>query len=211
MGVNFSQFAGLPVPDSAATDDLSYWLTQLADGLDTSVILQATSNADRDSKFYLAPMGAICVVVTATPAVTGVYVKTSAPGTAVWGTVWQPQSALVWTPLNLALNMQTFQSVPSLTIDAANRWVTLKGTLQTISTAALTNGTTLASVPSPYVVDDTIRIPCAMNQVGSSGVAVGYVGISAADNSITMFGINAATMQPQWVDLAGVRFACHIP
>lgn len=208
MGASFSEFAGLPVPDGQGTDDLSYWLSQLVAGLDTAVVMKASSNADRDSRFYLAPAGSICVVVSGST-VSGVYVKTSAPGTAVWGTVWQPQSPITWTPLVLASNVSQWSTPPSITLSDDNRWGTLRGDVQTVSSAAFVNATLVATIPPPFIVDESVKIPVAFNQVGSSGVAVGYLYVSSADNSCTLYGINPATMQPQWAALWGVRFACH--
>lgn len=212
MGVNYTQFSGVPVPDEDAVDDVPYWLTQIfGTSLDSALVLKASSNADRDSRLYLAPMGAICVVVDATPTVQAVYVKTSAPGTSVWGTVWKAPVAPVWTPLSLATDMTYLTSVPSITVDNNNVWATLKGDIQTISTATLANGTTVATIPSQFVLAETVKIPVAMNQIPTNW-GTGYIVIDSTTNNINTWGITGASggaLQPQWAALWGVRFQCH--
>lgn len=102
VGYTYTDFAGLRVPDENAADDVPADLSFLAEQLDTATVLKAVSVADRDSKFYDAPSGVICVV-RATPSgtVSGVYIKTGNEGTATWGTIWEPPSALELTQITL--------------------------------------------------------------------------------------------------------------
>jgi hypothetical protein len=92
VGYVYTDNAGLRVPDENAADDVPADLSFLADQLDTAVVLQAVSVAERDSKFYDAPSGAICVVRAGDGTISGVYVKTSNEGSATWGTIWSPRS-----------------------------------------------------------------------------------------------------------------------
>lgn len=207
MGVDFSQFSDIPVPDEAGVDDVPYWLTQLVSAIDPVLVLQASSSADRDSRYAQAPMGAVCVVVTAAPAVQGVYVKTSAPGTAQWGSIWNAPAAISWTNLSLASNITQLSSAPQISIEDNNQWGNLTGDLQTIDASTLTNGLTVATIPSQFVIAKTTRQPVAINQVpGSWGT--GYVVIDQTTGNINTWGITASA-QPQWIDLSGVRFQCH--
>lgn len=101
VGYTYTDFAGLRVPDENAADDVPADLSFLAEQLDTSVVLKAVSIADRDSKFYDAPSGVICVVRSAGGVISGAYIKTSDSGSSTWGTIWEPPSALELTQITL--------------------------------------------------------------------------------------------------------------
>ena len=102
MGYTYSDFAELRVPDEEAGDDVPADLSFLAEQLDTTTVLRATTVADRDSKFYDAPSGVICVVRSDPGGViSGVYVKTSGSGTATWGTIWEPPASLTFVAITL--------------------------------------------------------------------------------------------------------------
>lgn len=207
MGVDFSAFSEIPVPDEAGVDDVPYWLTQLVGQIDQRLIVRALSTSDRDSKFYLMDMGAICVIVDTTPSVQGVYVKTSAPGSSAWGTVWKAPAAIAWTDLALASDMTQLSSKPQISLDDSGRWGTLKGDIQTISTATLANGTTVATIPSQFILPETVKLTVAINQVPTYWGS-GYLVLDAATNNINTWGITGAA-QPQWVGLWSARFQCH--
>lgn len=208
MGVDYTQFANIPVPDENAVDDVPYWLTQFADVIDPQLVQYASDNADRDARYYLSPMGTVVVVVDSTPAVEGVYIKTSAPGSATWGNLYTAPAAIAWTNLAMATNITSLSSLPQISVEKNNQWANLTGDLQTIDTTTLVNGMTVATIPSQFIIAKTIRHPVAMNQVpGSWGT--GYVVIDQTTGNINTWGITASA-QPQWIDLSGVRFQCHL-
>lgn len=207
MPVEYTDFAQIPIPDEFGVDDLPYWFSQQFSVVDKALIFQATDTDDRDSKFYLAPQGSVCAIVDDTDVVQGLYIKTSLPGSSQWGTVWKAPAALAWTNLSLATDMTLLSVAPSITISDDNRWATLRGDVQTISTATLSNGLTIATIPDQFTVDGLVKIPCAINQIPTYW-GVGYVVIDPATNNINTWGITAAA-QPQWAALWGIRFPCH--
>lgn len=210
MGATFSQFAGLEVPDGFGTDDFQYWLTQLVAGLDETVFLRAVSLTDRDAKFYSADAGVVCVVVDpAGPTVIGVYIKTSAPGSATWGTIWSPVIAIPWEGVTYVSNVQTHAGNPlQVYVDKNNQWATLAGAIEYIDGSRFLNNDIVASLPAHIVVDrawngDVSTSQAATTVPGTAYCAVGLTG------TLTMSGMSTTSTGPLWIGFDGIRFPAH--
>lgn len=205
MGATYSQFSALPVPDTAGNNDVPYWLSQLVAGLDTKLLLSATSTSDRDSKFFNAPAGVVCVVATGGTA-TGVYVKTSDVGTSVWATVWTAPVAPTPVTIPLADGLQaTNGKTPVAVYNATTNTWTLWGNIATVNGSSIGNSTTLGTLPAavslatyqPYYegvstesVSGTGTLPGAVKiSINSSGSIIAYMGSGLATNWVGLDGI----------------------
>lgn len=203
MGSTNSQFASLVVPDDVALDDVPYWLSQLVNGLDQKVVGRATSNSDRDSRFYGADAGLVCVVANAGTA-TGCYVKTSAANTApTWGILWQPPLAPAPVPLTLVDGFQaTNGKTPVAVYDAfSNRWA-LWGNVNLVAGGTVPNNTTFAYLPSQVSVSSVVQpyydfsVPTSLSP--PNAYAVGKVNVNPATGALTFYGSPAP-----WIGLDG--------
>lgn len=148
MGATYSTFSGIPVPDTAANNDVPYWLSQLTAVIDSKLILTASSTADRDSHYFNAPAGVVCVVETGGTAL-GVYVKTSDVGTSTWATIWTAPVAP--TPVDIPLS-DGFQATngknPVAVYNSnANTWA-LWGNVGTVNGSAIANGSQIGILPA---------------------------------------------------------------
>lgn len=203
MGYTYTPNAGLRVPDEAAADDvpadLSYILTQL----DTAVVLYAVSLSDRDSKYYNAPSGVICVVRAVDTTITGIYVKRTDVGTATWGTVWEPPSALTFvaiSPADQYTSRGTPTYDPGVWGEPGGVFATCKGAIVKVDATNISNGSVIGNLPSGYLpLNTSADYPCATTyqtaNIGSSKINL------TADGTITYFGPTLA-----WVSLDGLRY-----
>jgi len=209
MGYTYSDFAGLRVPDEDAADDVPADLSYLVEQLDTGVVLRAVSSSDRDSKFYDAPSGVLCVVRNPDDAVTdpgkvfGVYIKQSNPGTAQWGTVWEPPSALNFVAISIAdqfASRGTPVYDPGLWLEPGGVFVSLKGAVIRQDGATITSGSVLGYLPSNYLpLAAASDYPCA-TAYHSSNQGAYKIGLTS-DGVITYYGPNV-----NWVGFDSVRY-----
>lgn len=205
MGTIYTKFAGLPVPDDTAQDDVPYWLSQLANGLDPKVVCRATSTSDRDSKFYQADPGLLCIVVSASGTVSGAYVKTSAAGTSpTWGTVWEPPVAPTPIPLNLVDGMGVANGKTPVAVYNAgsHEWV-LWGNINLTSGGNIANGTTLAYLPAQVAMSNVQNYyegASTSSVSGSATSGTGKINVTPSTGAVTFYG----TATP-WVGVDNIR------
>lgn len=209
MGYAYSDLAGLRVPDEDAADDVPADLSYLVAQLDTSVLLRASSTADRDSKFYDAPSGVVCVVKNPDNAVTdpgkvfGLYIKRSNAGTAEWGTIWEPPSALDFTAMSIADQFASRGSPtydPGLWVEPGGVFVSMKGAVIRQDGATITSGSILGYLPSTMLpLGAASDYPCA-TAYHSSNQGAYKVGL-ASDGVVTYYGPNV-----NWVGFDGIRY-----
>lgn len=150
MGATFSALSALPVPDTAASNDVPYWLSQLVATMDARLVLVATSTTDRDSRFFNAPSGVICVVRdSGTGAVIGVYVKTSNAGTSVWSAIWSAPVAQTPVGIPLADGIQTANGKLPIAVynPSANTW-SLWGNVGFTNGTNIVSNTVLGTIPA---------------------------------------------------------------
>lgn len=206
MGATNSALAGLPVPDTAAPNDVPYWLSQLVAVLDTQVLLTATTTSDRDSKFFNAPSGVVCVVRGNDGTVVGVYVKTSDPGTSTWSTLWTAPVAPTPVDIPLADGIQVTNGKPPIAVfnAAANTW-TLWGNVAFTNGSNIPNGTVLGTLPAAVQLStiQPVYEGNAPTSVAGTNAPSGAAKISvAASGSITIF--LGTGVQPVWVGFDGI-------
>jgi hypothetical protein len=200
----YTDNAGLRVPDENAADDVPADLSFLADQLDTAVVLQAVSVAERDSKFYDAPSGAICVVRAGDGTISGVYVKTSNEGSATWGTIWSPPASLTFTAIQLADPYTTRGTPlydPGVYREAGGIFASLTGAIVRLDGGQVQSSQVLGYLPSGFLpllaAEDHA---CAVTS--SSGSTTSFPKVSlASDGSITYFGTPV-----NWVGLNSIRY-----
>lgn len=209
MGSTNSALSGLPVPDTAANNDVPYWLSQLVAALDARIVLTATSVSDRDSKFFSAPSGVLCVVRgAATPfAISGVYIKTSDTGTSVWSPVWT--APVTPTPVTIPLadgfastNGKTPQAVYNA---AANTWA-LWGNIAPVNGSTIGGSSTiLGTIPAAVAVAtyQPYYEGIAPISIGGTGGPTGGAKVQvAASGTITVF--MPTGVATNWVGLDGI-------
>lgn len=203
MGSTNSTFSGLPVPDENATNDTPYWLSQLIASLDTKTVLTAVSTSDRDSKFFNAPAGVVCVVKSVSNVVSGVYVKTSDVGTAVWSAIWTAPGPLKQVPIPLADGFQTANGKSPIAVfnPVPNTW-TLYGNISAVNSTNISSATTLGTIP-PAVSLSTVQPyyeGAGVCSVGGTGSVPGVCKISVtASGSIIVY--LASGVATPWVSL----------
>jgi hypothetical protein len=206
VGATYSQFAGLPVPDTAAINDVPYWISQLAAELDTQVVLQAASTADRDSKYFPAPAGVLCTVTDPSGNVIGVYVKTSPAGTSVWSPVWTAPSAPLQVDVPLADGLQAANGKSPIAVynEVANTW-TFWGNVAFANGGNIPNNTILGTIPAAVQMSTVQPFyeGNAPTSVGGTGSPSGTAKISLAvsGNIVVFLGSGVA---PGWVGLDGI-------
>lgn len=195
MGVNYSPFANLPFPDENAARDIPGWFSLLVEGLDTSVILDAASATDRNSKYSNAPRG---TVVTSTTDGT-VWVKTSDEVTlpSTWGTLYSPPAAQVWTNVTLQGAFVSYGPTPQATF--LNGVVRFRGLFGTATTTFGTNQY-VAQIPSAVPFPDSFR-SFATSCSSSSG---GRVDVNP-DGSIWFLPFSGLPT-PFWASLDGISY-----
>jgi hypothetical protein len=197
------------VPDEEAADDVPVDLSFLASQLDQTILLRAASTSERDSKFYDAPSGVVCVVKNADDAavnpgqVTGVYIKTSNAGTAVWSTVWQPSSGLVLTPINLADPFTTRGTPtydPAVIAEPDGLFASMIGAAVRVDGSTMANGTVVGFLPTGFLpYEQTSDYPVSTSYVVANGGASRIV--LNQDSTITYFGPNVG-----FVSFTGIRY-----
>jgi hypothetical protein len=209
VGSVLSAFSGLPVPDSAASNDVPFWLSQLVAVMDDALILTATSTTDRDSRYFNAPSGVICVVRGASSpfAITGVYVKTSDVGTATWSAIWSAPAPASPVPIPLADGFQTTNGKPPVAVYSApsNTW-TLWGNIAQINSGNIISGTQIGSLPAAVALNATIQPyyeGISTSSMTGSGWPSGAVKISIAASGTITVGM-AGNIQVSWVGLDGI-------
>lgn len=203
MGYSYTPNAGLRVPDENAADDvpadLSYILTQL----DTSTVLTAVSLSDRDSKFYNAPSGVICVVRAVDTTIVGVYVKRTDVGTTTWGTIWEPPSALTFVPISTADGYTTRGTPnydPGVWAEPGGVFVTVKGAITKTDATNIANGDTLGFLPPAYLPLLTSSDYGTATQYQTANPGSSKINL-AGDGTIKYFGPSLA-----WVALDSIRY-----
>jgi hypothetical protein len=206
VGATFSAFSALPVPDTAASNDVPYWLSQLVAVLDTKLVLAATSTADRDSRYFSAPSGVICVVRDGTGTVLGVYVKTSNAGTSVWSTIWT--APVPQTPVNIPLSdgVQVANGKPPIAVynPAANTW-TFWGNVGFTNGTNIPTNTILGTVPAAVSLSTVQPYyeGIAPTSVGGTGSPSGGAKISfSVGGNIVIF--LPSGVSPAWVGFDGI-------
>lgn len=207
MGALYSAFSGLPIPDSAGTNDMPYWLSQLVAAMDGRLVLAATSTADRDSKFFNAPSGVICVVRNSgTTVVTGVYVKTSDVGTSVWSTVWTAPVAPVPVAINLADGFQAANGKNPIAVynSVTNTW-TLWGNIGTVNSTNIGSNTTLGTLPAAVAVSSVQPYYEGASTISVSGTSsppgTAKISITASGSIVVYMG---SGVQTSWVGIDGI-------
>jgi hypothetical protein len=209
VGYTYSDFAGFRVPDEDAADDVPADLSYLVAQLDNVVILEATTTAERDSKFYDAPSGVICRVKNPDNAATdpgkvfGLYIKQSNAGTAQWGTLWEPPADLNFTAIPLADPYTTRGTPtydPGLWLEPGGIFVQMTGAIVKVDGTQITSGQAIGYLPSNFLpLRPSGDYSCATayhsaNQ-GSSKVSL------SADGTMTYYGPNV-----NWVGFDGIRY-----
>jgi hypothetical protein len=169
--------------------------------IDTQLLLTATSTADRDSKFFNAPSGVVCVIRATDTTITGVYVKTSDVGTSVWAAIWT--APVTPTPVAIPLQdgFQTANGKAPVAVynSVPNTW-TLYGNIGLINGGNIPSNTLIATLPAAVALS-TVQPYYEGNaptSVAGSGNPTGTAKISiAASGNITAF-IQSGT-QAAWV------------
>lgn len=204
MGYIFTDLAGLRVPDENAGDDVPADLSYLADQLDTAVVLTAVSTAERDSKFYDAPSGVVCVVRAADTTISGVYVKTADTGESGWGTLWEPTPALNAVAIQLASDYTTRGTPtydPGVVREPGGIFATMIGAIVRIDGAQVASGSVLGYLPSgylPYLASSDYAV--AVTSSSGSSTSQPKVSLSP-DGTITYYGTSV-----NWVGFDSIRY-----
>lgn len=209
MGYVYTDYAALRVPDEDAADDVPADLSFLAAQLDTALLLRAESLGDRDSKFYDAPSGVICVIRVPDGAVTdpgkviGVYIKTSAPGTSEWSSIWSPPTTLDFLALSMTDDMRSRGTPtydPGVWIEN-EIFAQMKGAVARADGAKVQSGTVLGYLPSSilprFAAND---FPCATAYHSTGGAGNPKVSLTG-EGSVTYYGPEC-----NWVGLDSVRY-----
>jgi hypothetical protein len=204
VGYTFTDLAGLRVPDENAGDDVPADLSYLADQLDTAVVLQAISSAERDSKFYDAPSGVVCVVRAGDGTITGVYIKTANEGTATWGTLWEPPAGLTFTAIQLA-DAYTTRGTPTydpgVYREPGGIFATLTGALVRIDGAQVASGSVVGYLPSGFLpLKAASDYAVAVTSSTANSTSSPKVSLSP-DGTMTYFGTSV-----NWVGLDSIRY-----
>ncbi|UTN93032.1 hypothetical protein SEA_MARKY_29 [Streptomyces phage Marky] len=204
MGYTYTDLAGLRVPDENAGDDVPADLSFLAEQLDTAVVLKAVSVAERDSKFYDAPSGVICVIRDGGGVVSGVYIKTSGAGTATWGTLWEPPAALslVAITLNDAYTTRGTPTYdPGVYKEPGGIFAQLSGAIVRVDGTPIQSSSVVGYLPSGYLPLRPAN-DYAVAITSSSGYTTSEPKISfAGDGTITYFGTPT-----NWVGFDSIRY-----
>lgn len=204
MGYTYSDFAGLRVPDENAGDDVPADLSYLAEQLDTAVVLTAVSVSERDSKFYDAPSGVICVVRDGGGVVSGMYIKTSGPGTAVWGTLWSPPSALTLVALTLNdayTSRGTPAYDPGVFREAGGIFAQCSGAIVREDGTPIQSGSVVGYLPSGYLpLRSANDFPVAITSSSAYTTSEPKVSLQG-DGTMTYYGTPTS-----WVGFDSIRY-----
>jgi hypothetical protein len=204
VGYTYTDFAGLRVPDENAGDDVPAELSFLAEQLDTKTVLRAVSVSDRDSKYYDAPSGIICVVRDGSGVITGAYIKTSQEGSATWGTIWEPPASLTLVAVTLA-DAYTTRGTPAydpgIYREPGGIFAQMTGAFTRVDGGLIQSSSVIGYLPSGYLpMRPNNDFPCAITS--SSGYTTSEPKISLqADGTITYYGTPTA-----WAGLDSVRY-----
>lgn len=203
MGYTFTDFAGLRVPDENAGDDVPADLSYLAEQLDTGVTLRAVSLSERDSKFYDAPSGVICVVRALDESISGVYIKTSDVGSSTWGTLWEPPAALELVALTLA-DAYTTRGVavydPGVYREPGGIFAQMSGAIVRVDGSTIAGGSVLGYLPSGYLPLRNGDYATAITSSSSYTTSEPKVSLQP-DGTIMYFGTATA-----WVSVDSIRY-----
>lgn len=203
MGYTYTDFAELRVPDENAGDDVPADLSYLAEQLDTGLVLKAVSVAERDSKFYDAPSGILCVVRDGGGVVSGVYIKTSGEGTATWGTLWEPPSALTLTAITLA-DEYTTRGTPSydpgVYKEPGGIFAQMSGAIVRVDGTPIQSSTVIGYLPSGYLPLRVNDFSVAITSSSSYTTSKPKVSLQV-DGTINYFGTPT-----NWVGFDNVRY-----
>ncbi|AWY07512.1 hypothetical protein SEA_LAZERLEMON_29 [Streptomyces phage LazerLemon] len=205
MGYTYTDFAGLRVPDENAADDVPADLSFLAEQLDTAVVLKAVSTADRDSKFYDAPSGVICVVRSSPGGVvSGVYIKTSDAGSATWGTIWEPPSALELVQLTLNDQYTTRGTPtydPGVYREPGGIFAQMSGAIVRVDGAQIQSSSVVGYLPSGYLpLRQSNDYAVAITSSSAYTTSEPKVSLSG-DGSITYYGTPT-----NWLGFDSIRY-----
>lgn len=203
MGYTYTDFAELRVPDENAGDDVPADLSFLAEQLDTGLVLKAVSVAERDSKFYDAPSGVLCVIRAVDGTVNGVYVKTSGEGTATWGTVWEPPSALTLTAITLG-DEYTTRGTPSydpgVYKEPGGIFAQMSGAIVRVDGTPIQSSTVIGYLPSGYLPLRVNDFSVAITSSSSYTTSKPKVSLQV-DGTINYFGTPT-----NWVGFDNIRY-----
>lgn len=206
MGATYSAFSALPVPDTAANNDVPYWLSQLVAVMDTKLLLTATSTTDRDSRYFNAPSGVLCVVRDGTGAILGVYVKTSNAGTSVWATVWAAPVPQVPVNIPLSDGVQVTNGKPPVAVynPAVNTW-SLWGNVAFTNGTNIPTNTILGTIPAAISLSTVQPYyeGVAPTSVGGAGSPSGGAKISFQPGGNIVVFLPPA-VSPAWVGFDGI-------
>lgn len=203
MGYTYTDFAELRVPDENAGDDVPADLSFLAEQLDTGLVLKAVSVAERDSKFYDAPSGVVCVVRAVDGTVSGVYVKTSGEGTATWGTVWEPPSALTLTAVTLSDDYTTRGTPtydPGVFKEPGGIFAQMSGAIVRVDGTPVQSGSVIAYLPSGYLPMRAGDFSIAITSSSSYTTSKPKIGLQT-DGTLTYFGTPT-----NWIGFDNIRY-----
>jgi len=165
--------------------------------------------ADRDARFYDAPSGVICVIKNADDAstnpgqVTGIYVKTSNAGTAVWSAVWEPSAGLTLTPIQLADQYSTRGTPnfdPSVIAEPGGLFATMSGSVVRTDGGNIVNGSVIAYLPNnflPYKTTSDYAVATTYFTTSQGNFKVTLNG----DSTVVYYGPNVT-----WVSLDSIRY-----
>jgi hypothetical protein len=205
VGYTFSDFAGLRAPDENAGDDVPADLSYLVEQLDTAVVLKAATASERDSRFYDAPSGVICVV-RSDPAgvISGVYIKTSAAGSATWGTLWEPPSALELVALTLNDSYTTRGTPaydPGVYREAGGIFAQISGAIIRVDGTPVQSGSVIGNLPSGYLpMRPANDFPVAITSSSAYTTSEPKVSLQG-DGTMTYYGTPTS-----WVGLDSIRY-----
>ncbi len=203
MGYTYTDFAELRVPDENAGDDVPADLSYLAEQLDTGLVLRAVSVAERDSKFYDAPSGILCVVRDGGGVVSGVYIKTSGEGTATWGTLWEPPSALTLTAITLADDYTTRGTPsydPGVYKEPGGIFAQMSGAIVRVDGTPIQSSTVIGYLPSGYLPLRVGDFSVAITSSSSYTTSKPKVSLQV-DGTINYFGTPT-----NWVGFDNIRY-----
>lgn len=210
MPYTYTKFSGFRVPDENAADDVPADLSFLFDQADTVTFLRATSIGDRDSRYYDAPSGVVCVVKNADDAVSepgrvfGVYIKTSNAGTVAWGTIWEPPTALSLTAITLAEPYNTRGSPsydPGVWREPGGIFAQMAGAIVRQDGGAIASGSTVGYLPSGFLpMRASADYPVATAYSGSGGYGNNKIAIGV-DGALTYYGPGTV-----WVSFDSIRY-----
>lgn len=206
MGATLSTFAGLPVPDTTGTNDVPYWLSQLVAKLDTQVVLTAASTADRDSHFFNAPAGVLCVISASGGPVIGVYVKTSAAGTSAWSAVWTAPVAPTPVGIPLSDGIETANGkTPMAVYNAASNTWAFWGNVAFSNGGSIPSNTVIGTLPAAVQLSTVQPYYEGVGPISVSGTGsppgTAKISFAASGNIVVYMG---SGVQTSWVGLDNI-------